>query len=98
MTLSLLTLRILPRKLYLKVRICETKRTFSASSIHPPFSLSCVPPLSTLAYLTLSDSKEEGFLFIFFILVCVCVCGCVLDKDFFQRGGEKKSGHMHLSE
>lgn len=96
MTLSLLTLRILPRKLYLKVRICETKGTFSASSIHPPFSLSCVPPLSTLAYLTLSDSKEEGFFL--FIFLFVCVCGCVLDKDFFQRGGEKKSGHMHLSE
>lgn len=96
MTLSLLTLRILLRKLYLKARICETKGTFSASSIHPPFSLGCVPPLSTLAYLTLSDSKEE-FCF-FYLFWCVCVCGCVLDKDFFQRGGEKKSGHMYLSE
>lgn len=95
MTLSLLTLCILPRKLYLKVRICETKGTFSASSIHPPFSLGCVPPLSTLAYLTLSDSKEEGFFYFFFYFG---VCVCVLDKDFFQRGGEKKSGHMHLSE
>lgn len=95
MTLSLLTLCILPRNLYLKVRICETKGTFSASSIHPPFSLGCAPPLSTLAYLTLSDSKEEVFFILFW---CVCVCGCVLDKDFFQRGGEKKSGHMHLSE
>lgn len=81
MTLSLLTLRILPRKLYLKVRICETKGTFSASSIHPPFSLGCVPPLSTLVYLTLSDSKEEGFFFgFFFILVCVCIRQRFLSK------------------
>lgn len=90
MTLSLLTLCILLRKLYLKVRICETKGTFSASSIHPPLSLGCVPPLSTLAYLTLSDSKEEFFLFIYFG-VCVFVgVYRILDKDFFQRGGEKK--------
>lgn len=97
MTLSLLTLRILPRKLYLKVRICETKGTFSASSIHPPFSLSCVPPLSTLAYLTLSDSKEEGFLFIFlFWCVCVCLWVCIRQRFLSKRRRKEVRAHAFV--
>lgn len=95
MTLSLLTLRILPRKLYLKVRICETKGTFSASSIHPPFSLGCVPPLSTLAYLTLSDSKEEGF-FNFFFYFGVCVCVCIRQRFLSKRRRKEVRAHAFV--
>lgn len=95
MTLSLLTLRILPRKLYLKVRICETKGTFSASSIHPPFSLSCVPPLSTLAYLTLSDSKEEGF-FYFFFYFGVCLWVCIRQRFLSKRRRKEVRAHAFV--
>lgn len=48
------------------------KRDFQCFQHTSPFLTGCVPPLSTLAYLTLSDSKEE-LLFFFYFGVCVFV-------------------------